>query len=387
MKPCSPDPSPHPHLTVFPDWKRLASFLFCLVVLGFTLWLTFRHALGILAPFLLAYLLSRAVKPIAEKLHRRTRIPRGICAAAMVILAVGGTAAAAAGGIHRGVEELSRLTSELAADTDGLIYAAETILSRVESISAHIPFLRRFEDAPFYDEFCAGLDGLVETGVRRITESVTSRIPGVAMSLAGSIPTAFIFITVTLLACYYFTADNGKLRSSLCHGLAALMPLPLRDRLPPLGRRLRRLFRGYLRACLLLGLTTFLLTFIGLALLGVSYAFLLALLLAVVDLLPLLGTGIVLIPWAVICLLLGQVKLGIGLLVLYGVSSILRQILEPKLIGDGLGLHPLASLVAMYAGLKLFGVWGMILAPLAAAAIVSVFGGGIPREHVGEAER
>ncbi|MBQ9151486.1 MAG: AI-2E family transporter, partial [Clostridia bacterium] len=126
--------------------------------------------------------------------------------------------------------------------------------------------------------------------------------------------------------------------------------------------------------CLLLGLLTFCLSFIGLALLRVPYAFILALLLAVVDLLPLLGTGIILIPWALVCLLLGQVKLGIGLLVLYAVATLVRQILEPKLIGDGLGLHPLVSLLSMYAGLRLFGVWGMILAPLVAAGVRAVVG-------------
>jgi predicted PurR-regulated permease PerM len=116
--------------------------------------------------------------------------------------------------------------------------------------------------------------------------------------------------------------------------------------------------------------------FIGLALLRVPYAFLLAVLLAVVDFLPLLGTGIILLPWAAVSLLLGEVKLGIGLAVLYGVTSVVRQVLEPKLIGEGLGLHPLVSLAAMYGGLRLFGVWGMILAPLLAAAVSAAVGEG-----------
>jgi predicted PurR-regulated permease PerM len=110
--------------------------------------------------------------------------------------------------------------------------------------------------------------------------------------------------------------------------------------------------------------------------LRVPYAFILALLTALVDFLPLLGTGIILIPWAIVSLLLGEVRLGVGLLVLYAVSSVIRQILEPKLIGDGLGLHPLLSLAAMYSGLRLFGVWGMILAPLAVAGLLSMMDGG-----------
>ena len=353
--------------------RSLPALLFCLLAGGFPLWLTFRHAVGILAPFLLAGLLSALIKPWVIRLHRATRIPRGIWAAALVILTVGGVAALTVGGARRGIRELSRLASELAADTEGLTAAVENALARVRSLSAHIPFLRRFEDAPFYEELCEGLDGMVEAGVARLTEAITSRLPDAAMSLAGFLPAAFIFITVTLLACYYLTADDGRLAASLRSTLTPLLSPSLQDRLPVLGRRLKRLGKQYIRACLALGLLTFLLSFIGLAILRVPYAFILALLLAAVDLLPLLGTGIILIPWAVIALLMGQIKLGIGLLALYGIASVVRQVLEPKLIGEGLGLHPLVSLLAMYAGLRLFGVGGMILAPLAAAGVRSVF--------------
>ena len=194
--------------------------------------------------------------------------------------------------------------------------------------------------------------------------------------MGSGLPAALLFVTVTLLACYYFSADDGTLGRRAGRLILRLSPPALRDRLPPWGRRFRRIGRQYLRACLLLGLSTFLQAFIGLALLRVPYAFLLALLIALVDFLPLLGTGIILLPWAVVSLLLGEVKLGVGLLVLYAVSTLLRQILEPKLIGEGLGIHPLLSLAAMYAGLRLFGVWGMILAPLLTAGLV----GFLPRE-------
>ena len=370
----NPSPSPTPAPTV--NWQRTASMLFCAAVGLLALWLTFRFALGIIAPFLLAYLLSRAVRPLSERLTKRTRLPKSVAAAGLVILTVGLVSALTVAGVRRGIREVSRLAEGLAADTEGLTAAVESVLSRVQSLSAHIPFLRRFEDAPFYADLCASVDRMVETGVARLTEAMTARLPDAAMTVAGFLPAAFIFITVTLLACYYFTADDGRLGRGVTAFLSRLTPAPLRDRLPPIGRRLRRLGRQYLRACLLLGLLTFCLSFIGLALMRIPYAFIIALLLAVVDLLPLLGTGVILIPWALICLLLGQVKLGIGLLALYGVTTLVRQVLEPKLIGDGLGLHPLLSLFSMYAGLRLFGVWGMITAPLVTAGVRAVFGGG-----------
>lgn len=356
------------------DFLQGAAAVICIGAGLLTLWLLFRYALGIAAPFLLAFLLSRPVKPLAAGLSARTRLPRGMWAAGLVILTVGGFISLAVSGVRRGIRELSTLAEELASDTDGLVAAIGGALEKARSLSSRIPLLRHFEDTPGYETFCARLDGLAEEGAARLVEGITARLPATAVTVAGWVPEAFIFITVTLLACYYLSADDGRIGKACGAAVTRLTPASLRDRIRPLGRRLRRLGRQYLRACLLLGLLTFTQTFIGLALLRVPYAFVLAVLIAVVDFLPLLGTGIILIPWAAVSLLMGEVKLGIGLLVLYAVTSVVRQILEPKLIGEGLGLHPLLSLGAMYAGLRLFGVWGMILAPLVAAGVKSAVG-------------
>ena len=357
-----------------PDLRRGAAAIICIAAGVLVLWLGFRYALGVAAPFILAWLLSRLVKPLVNTLSSRTRVPRSIWAAGLVILTVGGFVGLTVSGVRRGIRELSSLAEELAADTDGLVAAIEGVLTRARSLSSRLPFLRHFENTPGYEAFCTRLDGLLEEGVNRLVTGITARLPDAAMTVAGWVPEAFIFITVMLLACYYLCADDGRIGKALGQTVTRLTPVGLRDYLPPLGRRLRRIGRQYLRACLLLGLLTFLQMFIGLAILGIPYAFLFALLIAVVDFLPLLGTGIILIPWAVLSLLLGEVKLGIGLLILYAVSSVIRQILEPKLIGEGLGLHPLLSLTAMYAGLRLFGVWGMILAPLVTAGVKSIVG-------------
>lgn len=358
------------------DLRQVAAGVICLAAGILALWLLFRYALGIALPFLLAWILSRPIRNLAETLSGRTRLPRGLWAALLVILSVGGFAALAVSGIRRGLRELSALAEGLASDTDGLVAAIGGLLHKARSLSSRIPFLRHFEETPGYEEFCARLDSLVEDGVSKLAEGVAGKLPDAAMAVAEWVPAAFLFVTVMLLACYYFSADDGRLGRGMGRVLLRLAPEGLRDRVWPWGRRMRRIGRQYLRACLLLGLLTFLQAFIGLALLRVPYAFILAVLIAVVDFLPLLGTGLILIPWAIVSLLLGEVKLGIGLLILYAISSVVRQILEPKLIGDGLGLHPLVSLAAMYAGLRLFGVWGMILAPLLAAAVAGVLGEG-----------
>ena len=104
----------------------------------------------------------------------------------------------------------------------------------------------------------------------------------------------------------------------------------------------------------------------GFCVLRVEYAFLLAILIALVDMLPILGVGTVLVPWALIALIQRDFQRGIGLLVLYLLMLILRQVLEPKLLGKSLGLHPLLTLFSTWIGWKLLGFVGMLLAPFAA---------------------
>ncbi len=354
------------------DWRRGAGAVICTVAALVVFWLVFRYVPGVALPFLIAYLLSRLIKPFVERICRRGRIPRPPVAAVLVILFVGVVVLLAAQGIRRGISEISRFVGELSADSDGVVAAVSRLLERASSISEHIPFLRRFEDSPGYADFCARLDSLVKSGIDRLVGTVGNALPDAAMTVAGRLPGAFIFVTVLLLACYYFSADDGRLSAGLRQRYEAWIPERWRDRLTPIGHRLRRLGRQYLRAYVILGLFTFLEVFIGLTVLGVRYAFILSWLIALVDFLPLLGTGVVLVPWGIICLLLGEYKLGVGLLILFGICTLLRQLLEPRFIGRGLGLHPLVSLLSMYVGLRFFGVLGMLLAPLLCAVGVGL---------------
>ncbi len=354
------------------DWGRGAGLVICVVAGLLVFWLLFRYVWGVALPFLLAYLLSRLIKPLVSRLCRKGHVPRSLVSAMLVVLLVGGVTLLVISGIRRGASELGRLIADLAADSEGVVAAVGVLLERAGSLSEHIPFLRHFEDTPGYADFCARLDGMVEAGIDRLVTSVGSALPDAAMTVAGWLPGAFIFVTVLLLACYYFCADDGRLAAGFQSRLEAWLPASLRDRLTSVGRRLRRLGRQYVRAYLLLGFFTFLEVFIGLSVLGIRYAFILAWVIALVDFLPLLGTGVILVPWAVVCLLLGEYKLGIGLLILYGICTLLRQLMEPRFLGRGLGLHPLMSLVTMYAGLRFFGVVGMLLLPLLVAVLVSL---------------
>ncbi|MGM9665700.1 MAG: AI-2E family transporter, partial [Eubacteriales bacterium] len=129
----------------------------------------------------------------------------------------------------------------------------------------------------------------------------------------------------------------------------------------------------YIKSYLILLFLTFTELFAGFLILGVENSFVLALVIALVDMLPVLGVGCVLVPWSVILLIGGNIRLGIGLLVLYLIIYLLRQFEEPRIISSQMNVHPLITLFAMYAGLKIAGLGGMIFAPLIAFIIKTVY--------------
>jgi sporulation integral membrane protein YtvI len=170
---------------------------------------------------------------------------------------------------------------------------------------------------------------------------------------------------VTLISAFSFCTDTG----SLLQSAVGLLPSRWQEKLPVLRERLRSVGRRYLRAYLVLFSVTFSLLLIGFFLLRADYAFLLALLVTVIDFLPLLGVGCVLLPWGLILLLLGQYVRGVGMLLLYLVIAVVHQLLEPHLIGKTLGLPTVVTLLATYAGYRLLGIPGMLLGPPIACGI------------------
>ena len=213
-------------------------------------------------------------------------------------------------------------------------------------------------------------------GIERTADEVAKiareqGVSAVVVGLVTALPSVVLFLLVTLIACFYFAVDY----KSIGRAMSALMPNGLRARLPDRFRQsdwrdgAGRAIRRYIRAYFLLFLLTAGELLIGFLILSVDYAVLFAILTALLDILPVLGVGTVLIPYAVVAFVTGDVFLGVGLLILYGVMTVVRQIVEPHLVGKSLGLHPVVMLIAFYAGWKLFGVAGVFAGPILAMLI------------------
>lgn len=216
-----------------------------------------------------------------------------------------------------------------------------------------------------YDTMLASwIDNVLSTALRTITQFVTDFSGRAVMwvtSSATSIPSLIVDMVIMVISTFFIVLDFDKVWGFL----VKLVPGKQRGLLNTSLYYAKTMVLVYIKSYAFLFLLTFVELSLGFWVLGIANAVLLALLIAVFDLLPILGTGGVLLPWAVICLLIDKLKLGIGILVLYLIITGIRNTLEPKIVGKQIGMHPLATLVAMLLGLRLFGLLGLIGFPVA----------------------
>lgn len=324
------------------------------------IWLGIRYLLPILFPFLLGMLLALGAEPLVNFGQKRLRLPRvaatgiGITMALVLVFAVILLLAAlvvrelgALSGILPNLEETAR---------QGLILLEDWLLGLADRAPDGIrPVLLQ------------GVTNLFSGG-SAFLERITNWLLGFASGLLSMIPDGVLGLGTTVLSAYMISAKLPDLKEYLHRHLSDRWKTHY---LPALAG-LKTALWGWLRAQAKLALITFLISAAGLLLLRVSYAPLWALVVALVDAVPLLGTGTVLVPWSLVCLLQGSQLQAIGLLAIYAVSTLTRSALEPRLVGKQLGLDPLVTLLALYAGYRLLGIGGMIISPMLAMAVTQL---------------
>lgn len=345
-------------------WERVAAMLICIVLGGALSGLALRYAIPILLPFLLAWLISLPLSPLARTLSVRLHLSKKLCAAVLLTAFVGLGSWGLVVLLWRLILEAGHLLEKLLSG-GGLLDSIEGVILWIESVWAKFPFLHRGNGG-----LREGIYGMLRELLSGVLTSVSAAIPTWAAGLFSAIPTVFFVSIISILAGYYFCVDGERIKRTVI----GCLPSGIRSRLSAWKKGGVGMFRAYLKAYLLLLLLTFSLLFFGFCILGVSPAFLIALLVAVLDLLPVIGVGTVMIPWSLILLIQKDYFMGFGLLILYLIVELVRQVAEPKLLGHTLGLHPVSTLFATYAGFYCFGFLGMLLAPIAALLLKSVVG-------------
>lgn len=219
----------------------------------------------------------------------------------------------------------------------------------------------------FYDSLSPEMAAQVQTWVERGTETLTgaltsilSGISGFFLNMAGKIPNLFMLVIIYVITLYLCMYNLPNLKVAFL----SMFETKTKEKMENVLTNLREAIFGFIRAQLIMAIFTYLLTFIGLLILRAEYPLAISLLVMVMEFVPVIGTGIIFIPWIIYQLLLGYTGMGIGLFVLFLVLIILRRIVEPKVLSDAVGINSLAALISLYIGFEWLGFAGLFLGPL-----------------------
>lgn len=310
------------------------------------LWEIINFLIPLVLPFLLGLVIAAAINPGVDWCQHHLRLPRGTAVtgvmAGFLAIAIGLLTVL----VSQLVVELSDLSRNLPVYADFL----KELLTQVQELYLGIELPDVASGA-----FENAIDALVRLAGEAVSQALTWMV-----DLVRGLPTFFLVLLVTIMTTFFFSRDYQVFGRSL----QRMLPPRWRERATHLGRGLNISFLSYLRAEALLISITGAQTLVGLVFLGVDYAVTLSVLSAILDLLPVVGPGTIFVPWAVIEFLLGNYIFGLALAVLYAIITVVRQLLEPRVLASQVGLHPLTVLAALYVGLRTIGPWGIIIGPL-----------------------
>ena len=328
--------------------------------------LVFRYLLNLIWPFFLAFLFAWLLSPVIRWLTTKCRIRHDISVALSLIVffsLVGGLAVLITTRVVSLVSDAVTWLPRLYSDTispglDALADSLRELAGRVSPEAAD----------------------MVESSLPTVISSIGSAVTGVTMrivtglsGMVSRIPTRLLSALICVIATVFTTADFPRITSFL------LRQVPDRARhiISEAKDSLKHVIRKYGRSYGIIMGITFLEILCGLLILRQRGAVLIALAIAVFDIFPIVGAGMILGPWGIVCLLSGSTGKGVGLLLIYVVEIIVRQVIEPRIVGRQVGLHPLITLMAMFVGSKLFGAVGLVGLPISCAIVQSLDAAGV----------
>ncbi len=315
------------------------------------------YALEYLLPFIVAGVISVVIAPVTDFMTERLHIPRKISTIVSVLIVLAAIGLFVFNLVYQAVYFLQDFALKVPEMLD-----REFILPEwVNKINAYII---RFPE-PMQD-FASSIKDNFITNISKIIQPATTATIKLARSIAAKMPTILIFTVVTIMATYFINYDKKRLVDFANKHISA----SAMNRIKKIKNGLYEALGAYVRAQLIMMciMFTFLLT--AFWILGVKSPLFVAFITAIVDAIPILGTGTVLVPWAIVSLVTGNFARGIGLVIVYVCALFIRQFTEPKIVSSQIGLHPLITLMSMYAGLLTIGVFGMIIGPIITIVIV-----------------
>lgn len=343
-----------------------ALFYIILAIVGIYFFAT--KVIGWILPFLFATLFAFLADPLVRFLQEKARIPRKLATVLSIFAVIFAVIFLATLGIRRLAEEISALTAYLPQFLDNLPYVMDQLTGKW-----HL-FNNQMQNMDIEIDLTQVITTVVDN-LSLILQKTTKVAGNLAVKVISRLPSVLIGTVICLLATYFISGQKKEIFSFIDRQISP----SFKEKLKKIKEMLFDAIFKYIKAQMILMAITFAELSTAFLILKVPSAFLLAFGITLVDMFPILGTGTVLIPWALIQLLLGNYRFGIALLIVYGICLLVRQLLEPKIVSGQIGLNPLLTLLAMYIGLQVMGFIGMFIGVFILLVLVNLNKSGLIR--------
>ena len=332
---------------------------FALSIIG--IYMAFKFAIFYM-PFLIAFIISLIMEPIIKFLMKKFKIKRKVSSVIVLIVVLSIIIGILSIGIVRLITESYNLLNSLNGYFTSISNLVTKIINKIDLSKLNLP-------NEIVDSLKNSAFGILNT----LTENVKGILIKI-IELITSIPTMIIYLVITLLSLYFICSDKIYMVDQLEHHL----PRTWVKKLTKFIKEISNSIGSFLKAQIMLILVSFMICLIGLTVfnivgLNVTFPLLSALGVAFVDALPIFGSATVMMPWAIISSINGDVTLSIALLILLGIMAFTRQILEPKIVSGQLGIHPIFTLISMYTGFRIIGVIGLFIGPIILIILKNIF--------------
>ena len=338
-------------------FTALAIVLLCIFLLPKCIWF--------FMPFILGWLISLIASPVVRFFEEKLKVKRKAMTAVVIVAVLAAVVLLVYMLIAKLVREGVNFINELPN-----IWNA--ILAELNKVGANLQGI--------YDRMPADMQATIDNIILEMGDYMSSMLGKIELpsfeavgNAAKQIPDIFLGVVMCLLSAYFFVADKGYMAAAA----EKFVPTSVRYHFDLIRRSFRNAVGGYFRAQFKIECWIYILLVIGLMILGVDYAFLVAFGIAVLDFLPVFGTGTVMVPWAVIELLSENYRMMFGLIAIWLIGQLVRQVIQPKIVGDSIGMDAIPTLFLLYIGYRVAGVLGMILAVPIGIILVNLYEEGV----------
>lgn len=340
------------------DPGKLLQKLVCIIIIAVAVYFLVPNIIEYALPFIVAYLISRLIVPAADFLEKKVKFPRKLAIILVMLFLIGVLGFLLFTIFYQGVYELQRFSHIIPAIIEGDFQLPQWITKLTDFYFALPESFR---------EFVVMITNNFRNNLYTILEPATQAVINAATNIAKSLPNIFIFTVVLILSTYFICNDREKMRDFF----TGIFPDSVIQRAMYVKKDLLKAFGGYVKAQVILMGFTFVVLLVGFSVLGVDAAVFVAFVVSIIDLIPVLGTGTVLIPWTAISLFSGRYFFAVGLLIIYAAAFLIRHLSEAKVVSSQIGLNPLVTLISVYVGLKIMGVFGMVLGPIITIIVIN----------------